>query len=185
MRRFGIIGTRISASCTPLIRGITTQQMNFAQSVETVLANIQFPVAVAEASSRSIGFFQDLVDRGGADGSKRSTESTTAQRIDGLRSNYTMDSERNTHTLALKPVLAPTTRSASEPSVEPFGALEPQSPTAPESLGKIGPESGRTDDRFRPTAPPASTDTASVPAIACTLEKPTSNADLGDNVELF
>ena len=124
----------LDASIPVLIRRVTQQQGSFARSVEEILANVQFPVTVAEASSRSIGFFRDLVAWGSEGGSGFVAESEASQRIDLLKSKYTMESERHTHAVALQPVTATASASASQPLIEPFDELNSPSPTVADSL---------------------------------------------------
>jgi len=162
-----------------LIRHITEQQGAFAQSVEEVLANVRFPAAVAEASSRSNGFFRDLVAWGGEGGPGLAVESAASQRIDLLKAKYTMESERHAHAAALEPVLAPADAPASQPSVELFGELEPQPPAATGSLGEIAPQSEAPDD------PPRPADAVAGNSATPALEPALASEKLGDNVELF
>jgi hypothetical protein len=160
-----------------LIQRITEQQGAFAQSVEVVLANVRFPATVAEASSRSIGFFQDLVIWGGKGGLELTPESAASQKIDLLKSKYTMESERHAHAAALE--LAPADAAPSQPSVELFGEMEPPPPAATGSLGEMAPQSEAPDDPPRPADAAAGNSATPAPEPALASEK------LGDNVELF
>jgi hypothetical protein len=196
------------------IRGVTGRQEIFAGSVEEVLANIQFPVTVAQASSRSIGFFQDLVAWGRAVDSGFLAETAAARRIDRLKSNYTMASERHAHAAALQPALAPASAGAAESALELFddganqwstGGPPASSPgysierfddsgsDAPAAAGAMGeiPRPGTPGQAScaarQPLAggPAASGLTPPPPADLPARETSAASAGLGDNVELF
>ena len=143
------------------IRGITQRQGAFASSIEEVLANIQFPVTVAQASSRSIGFFQDLVAWGRAGNSGLLDETAASQKIDGLKSKYTMESERDAHAVALRPEPVSARAADSLPTVELFeNEPLPAGPTRP------------AEEAIAPLA------------AGVVTEKPEASG-LGNNVELF
>jgi hypothetical protein len=143
------------------IRCVTGRQQAFAGSVKEVLANIRFPETVAQASSRSIGFFQDLVTWGSEGGSELLAETAASQKIDQLISKYTMASERHAHAAALQPVLASATAEDSLPTVEMF------------------------EDQQLPIAPARPAEAKIAPLVAGVgTEKPAASG-LGDNVELF
>jgi hypothetical protein len=139
------------------IQSLTQRQKSFALSVEGVLANIKFPATVAQASSRSIGFFEDFVAWGSEGGSGSAGDSVAAQKIDLLKSKYTMDSERHAHAAALAPVKVMN----SQPAIELFDNPELPAGSANPAGGEISP-----------------------PAADVKTEKPVANG-LGDNVELF
>jgi hypothetical protein len=148
-----------------LIQSISQQQGVFARSVDAALANIQFPVAVAKADSRSIGFFRNLVTWG-SEGGPGVAGSAASQKIDSLKANYTMESERDAHTAALTPMSRRASSAAAEPSIELFGELESASsgPAVSDSQSPLQNEPGE-------------------PLLAS--EKPAGSNVLGDNVELF
>jgi hypothetical protein len=166
-----------------LIRRVTQQQGAFAQSVEEVLARVQFPATVAEASSRSIGFFRDMMAWGSEGGSRFVVDTAVSQRIDLLKSNYTMESERHTHTAVLQPVLVPTNGAASEPLIELFGEMESPLPAVAGSLGEIAPQRERSEDQRCPAD--LLTLETTPPAHSLVSKKTADSEGLRDNVELF
>ncbi len=168
-----------------LIRHVTQQQGTFAQSVEEILANVRFPVTVAEASSRSIGFFGSLVTWGSEGGSGFVVEPATSQKVDRLKSKYTMESERHAHATALQPVLAAAGATAAESSFEMFDDLASPAPTISGSPGEIGPATERPNDQPRPADLPMRETTPAAPAPALAEKKLAATEELGDNVELF
>jgi hypothetical protein len=147
-----------------LIENITGQQETFAQSVDAVLAKVQFPVAVAKANSRSVGFFQDLVAWSN-DGAPEVTADSASQKIDLLKSNYTMESERQAHAAALQLQPAASSATASQ-RVEMFDQFEPEPKPSPIDLPAV-----------------ASAQLEPMPPLA--PEKPAASEELGANVELF
>jgi hypothetical protein len=167
------------------IRCLTERQKTFADSVDQVLANIQFPATVAQASSRSIGFFQELVAWGGEGGSELHVESAAAHKIDRLKSKYTMDSERHAHATALQPALAPPIAGTSESSIEMFDDSSSTAPAIADSPGQIPLPSERPDDQPLPAKLADAEANPSTPAIPVAEKKPAASGDLGDNVELF
>ena len=138
------------------------------QSVEEILGQVKFPIAVATANSRSISFFHKLLAWGGGGALALPADSAASQKIDSLKSNYTMESERRAHTSALQPALVAVRPTDSEPSIELFGELEPQSPAAASS-----PCDDLSVTKTAPTAHPSSP------------EEPASSTELGGNVEFF
>jgi hypothetical protein len=167
--------SELETAIPALIRHITQQQTAFAQSAEDLLALVQFPLAVAETSSRSLGFFNDLVAWGGDGGSCTTGESAASRKIDLLKSRYTMASERHAHTAVLQPV--PTLAEATTPlaSVELFDELESLPAEAVEVPGEGAPQ-----DNLSGGQPPPFSSSAGETAAP----KPVA-PDLGDNVELF
>jgi len=160
-----------------LMQRIAQQQEAFAQSVEGALVKVQFPVTVAEANSRAIGFFKDVVTWGGEGVSDSQTETGALQKIERLKSKYTMASERHTHATALQPASA----SASQPLIELFG--EPVQPSNVEILVLTSTQKAETADHaidFNLSERPITASTASI-----TATKSSASSDLGDNVELF
>ena len=158
-----------------LIKNITRQQAGFAEMVGEVLANVQFPDSVAEASPRSVGFFEDLVAWAGKDNAA-GDDAAASQKIDRLKANYTMASEHAAHTgvLAAGPanVAAPEFELFAEP--EPAAAVvshEAQAAPGAEPIAQPSPESPMAGGPAPPPAP------GSEPAA--------TNQGLGDNVELF
>jgi enamine deaminase RidA (YjgF/YER057c/UK114 family) len=151
----------VKSAIPVLIQRITREQAAFAGAVEHVLANVRFPDAVAEASPRALGFFEDLVAWGGAGAQDRSDESATARKIDRLHANYTMASERHAHVAALQPAGETPKAADPEPAIELFDNQELPS--------------GGTKLVESEIAPPATQPPTVEPAAS----------DLGDNVELF
>jgi hypothetical protein len=169
----------LEAAIPLLIQRVTRQQGAFAQSVDEVLAKVQFPATVAQAGPRSIGFFRHLVTWGCEGGSRFAVESAASQKIDLLKSNYTMESERHAHAAALQTVQATASAAASQPSIELFGELESPSPTATGSVCEIAAQSERSADPPHPAEVAASKSSPPAPEHSLASEK------LGDNVELF
>ena len=165
-----------------LIQSISQQQGVFARSVDAALANVQFPVAVAKANPRSIGFFQDLVAWASA-GGPEVVGSAAFQKIDSLKANYTMESERTAHTAALQPALASV--AVPQPSIEIFDQLESKSPTAADSLGDIALPSERSDHQPPPADLAAGGAAPPEPTHPLASENPAASEGLGDNVEMF
>jgi hypothetical protein len=177
------------ASAIPrLIRRVTQQQGTFAQSVESVLAQVRFPATVAEASVRSTGFFRDLV-ASGSEGARFSVESAAAQKIDLLHSKYTMESERRTHAAAFQPALvaAGAGATASEPALELFDDFSSPAPApvATEASGVTAPPNVRSELQPRLGDLPLRETTLQVPALLPAENIPAASENLGDNVELF
>jgi hypothetical protein len=143
------------------IRGVTQRQGAFALSVEEVLANIKFPATVATASSRSIGFFQDLVTWGCEGGSGLAVESAASQKIDQLKSKYTMESERDAHAAALHLAVDSPKTADPQPAIEIF-----DNPELPSGVTRLA------ESEITP------------PATHPPTGKPVAGG-LGDNVELF
>jgi len=85
-----------------LIQRILQQQGGFAREVEKLLANVQFPRTVADASARALGFFDELL-QWGADGNADTVlDAVASRKIDLLQAKYTMDSERRAHAAAVQ-----------------------------------------------------------------------------------
>jgi hypothetical protein len=166
------------------IRRITQQQAAVAKSVDEVLANVRFPDLVAEAEARSTDVLQRLVDWGGRNGAAPSPVAETDQDLDRLHSNYTMESERTTHSVVLQKVTPPTVVENPRPirSSQNGGDGSPSMPRpslgtqAPHKFADVTPlpDPGRTTTISKPeptpSAPPAKSETTE---------------DFGDNVELF
>jgi len=168
-----------------LIRRVTQQQGTFAQSVEEVLANVQFPVTVAEASSRSIGFFRNLVAWGSEGGSGLVVESPASQKIDLLQSKYTMESERLAHAAALEPVLAPAGATVDGSSIEMFDDFTSPAPTIAGTPGEIVPPIERSEGQPRLADLPKRETAPPVPTLPPAEKNPAASEELGENVELF
>ena len=158
-----------------LIQRIALQQETFAHSVEEVLEKVQFPVTVAQASSRSIGFFQNLETWGGKDISDSQAGTGASLKIDQLKSKYTMASERHAHATALQPA------SACQPPIELFG--EPELPSTAKLLVVNATQSAKSAGHSTIVKPSESKIFAPTPLVSA--EKSAVSADLGDNVELF
>jgi hypothetical protein len=156
-----------------LIRHITQQQEAFAKSAEEILALVHFPVSVAETSSQSLGFFKDLVAWGSDGSSAIGVESAASEKIDLLKSRYTMASERRAHTAVVHSALA--SAEAEAASIERFDDFESPLPATAKASSKsaLG--------RVATLAEPAS------PAVRLAPSKTLTPvaADLGENVELF
>jgi hypothetical protein len=164
-----------------LIQRIASQQETFAQSVEDVLVKVQFPVTVAQASSRSLGFFQEVVTWGGKAIFDSQAETGACQKIDQLKSKYTMASERDAHFAALRPTSAPAAAAESGPAIELFGDVEPSS-TAKLLLVNAAP-AGRSAGHS--TIVELSESKISAPMPSVSAQESAASVNLGDNVELF
>ena len=175
----------LEAAIPALTQSIGKQQRVFARSVDAAIANVQFPTAVAQANSRSIAFFRDLVAWGSDGGSEVVVESAASQRIDLLKTHYTMESERQAHMAALDPTPAPVSAVVAKPSIELFGELESQAPTVADSLDEIAFPSQRTEDQPSPAELSVVAATQPQPAHPPNSEKAASSEGLGDNVEMF
>jgi hypothetical protein len=160
------------------IQSVTQRQESFAASAEKVLAKIQFPATVAQANSQSIRFFEDLLAWSGAGGSASFAEAAASEKIDRLKSKYTMESERHAHADALQ--ATPKTADV-QPEIEWFGdpALPPP---APPSAPVIPPDA---DPGTQPRPPALSQSEAPSSQPALTGGKSPAGAELGNNVELF
>ena len=165
-----------------LIESVTRQQETFAQSIEDVLAKVQFPETVTEASARSTGFFEDLVAWGGQGSKGGPADSATAMKLELLRSRYTMASERDIHAAAMHAgsMAAPAAVAASAPP-EFFDEFEPATSPAGPAV--------QVESSIELFAAPAPSNAAVDPAPAVsagTVSAPSAvPAALGDNVELF
>jgi hypothetical protein len=167
------------------IQSVTQQHGAFADSIEQVLANIQFPETVAQASSRSIGFFQDLVAWGDAGGSESLDEAAAAQKIDQLKSKYTMESERHAHAAALQPAPAPARGPEAQPAIEWFDDFAPPTPAIAGSSGEIFLSGEGPQDPPRTAEWVATEVSPPGPTLPVAEKKPAADGNLGDNVELF
>jgi len=193
------------------IQCVTGRQKTFAGSVGDILANIQFPETVAQASSRSIRFFQNLVAWGGAGDSGLPAQTGASEKIDQLKSNYTMASEYHAHAAAMQSEAAPTDVTGTASAIELFDDYTPAAPVATDSPAVI-PLPGKQPQDQLSTAELAAAEvppTPALPAVPPATEKspagevpltqhatgstqsppatgkPTASAGLGDNVELF
>jgi hypothetical protein len=168
-----------------LIERITGRQAAFAQSVEAVLANIQFPNTVAEGGARAIGFFQELVAWGGQGDAGAIIASAASRKIDRLKANYTMATERHVHTAALQPGASGAGVAAVPDAVELFGEEDSPPPASVAPTDKIPSAEVRSEDQPR-SADSAGSEAQPRPAgAALRAEQAPDNADMGDNVELF
>lgn len=166
------------------VGSIDRHQRLFASSVEEVLAAIRFPDTVADASSRSLEFFDDLIAWGKEFEAPLSLDSVANKTLQQIQSSYTMESERVAHADVLEKSLLPLEGAslavasvgaekapvqcpprATDPraaagsalAVDPM-RLEPSSETAPVLAGVTAPSGGIPSGQ---------------------------NPELGDNVELF
>ena len=160
-----------------IIQRITLQQETFAHSVGEVLEKVKFPVTVALASSRSIGFFEDLVTWGRKGISDSQAETGSSEKIDRLKSKYTMDSERHAHATALQLVNV----SAGQSPRELFG--EPELPATTDFLVVDSTQSAKSVDH--PTVVKHSESSTCAPTPSTMAAESSASTDLGDNVELF
>jgi len=167
------------------IQCVCQKQGTFTESADGVLASILFPVTVAQASSRSLGFLQDLVAWGGAGGAELLDESAAVQKLDRLKSKYTMESERHAHAAAMETVTAPACADNSASSIELFDDFTSPPPTMGDAPVET-PVPGTS-----PGCPPGPAESAAkesklpTPALPVAEMKPAASGDLGDNVELF
>ena len=158
-----------------LIQRIALQQETFAHSVEEVLEKVQFPITVAQASSRSIGFFQNLETWGGKDISDSQAGTGASLKIDQLKSKYTMASERHAHATALHAA------SACQPPIELFG--EPELPSTAKLLVVNATQSAESAGHSPVVISSESKIFAPKPSVSA--EESAASVCLGDNVELF
>ncbi len=171
----------LEKSIPVLIQRITAHQADFAQSVEAVLAKVQFPVTVAESRSRSLGLFNDLVEWCGPGDTDAPIASEASLKIDALKANYTMASERHVHTAAFLPAAV----AAAGPSIKLFDEMETPLPASVAPACEIS-----VPEERRQAQPPPADLSASVAAPLAAApdvatEKSAVNADMGENVELF
>jgi hypothetical protein len=163
-----------------LIQQVTRQEEVLAESVGKALAHVRFPDAVAAASSRSLGFFEELLAWSGAGlaDAGAGAGAATAGKLDRLQSNYTMASERQVHASALQGARVAEGAPAASPGVELFDGPAPAVPktTDPPEAGGCP---GEPAEAPGPLAPLAVGDPLPRP------EPPAANPGLGDNVELF
>jgi hypothetical protein len=156
-----------------LIPRVVKRQESIARSLAEVLANIRFPAAVAEASSRSIGFFRALVERANAESAPAVEGQGASHKLDLLKSRYTMLSEHHAHAAALQSSAAAPGRTVTPASMKLFDA-----PVAP-ALSAASTQA---------TVLPVEAEAALVVPIAETApsgDNAAQSADLGANVELF
>ena len=122
-----------------LIQRITRQQETFAGSVEEVLGEVRFPEAVAAASTRSLGFFEDLVAWSREGGGSPDGGAEAAREVDRLQSNYTMASERAVHAAAAQPASGPAVELFGEAEAVPSAAGPPEAQPPPVPAGEADP----------------------------------------------
>jgi len=171
----------LEQSIPVLIQRITAHQADFAQSVEAVLAKVQFPVTVAESRSRSLGFFNDLVAWCGPHDTDAPIDAEASTKIEALKAYYTMASERHAHTTAFQPAAV----GAAGPAIALFDEMSAPSPE-PVALPR---EFSAPVERSQVPVSPAdlvvevSVHRTSTPEVF--REKSAANAEMGENVELF
>jgi len=176
--------TKLEEAIPALIGLITQQQAVFARSAEEILAHVRFPETVAGSSSRSLGFFKDLVAWGGRGGLGLAGETATSKKIDLLKSRYTMASERHAHTAVLQPVSTSAEVATPLSSVELFDDLG-SPPTAVVEVPGEGATQGNQSVGQPPLVELSAGETCPAkPAPPPSVPKPAA-PDLGDNVELF
>ena len=138
-------------------------------------------------------------------------ETAASQKIDRLKSNYTMASERHAHTAALEPGEAPASAAVSESAIELFDEHAPTAPGVANSPAETPLPGERSEDQPRTgesavaEAPPAPAMPANPPATERSpagevplahpashiapappaTEKSVASSGLGDNVEMF
>ena len=166
-----------------MVERISCQQVAFAQSVDAVLAKVQFPTTVAETRSRSLEFFEYLVTWGGADGAGLAMDAAASGNIDRLRANYTMESERQAHAAVLLTGLPLVRAATGLPSSNLLNDV-PSAPAADSgaevfSAGESMPEQPMSEILS------ASTTIPSTPQPTSVAEEPAEEVALGANVELF
>lgn len=177
--------TDLGSAIPVQIRGVRERQGKFAESVEKVLVNIQFPVTVAQASSRAIGFFQELVTWAGTGRARLMDETAATQKIDQLKSKYTMESELHAHAAGLQPAVAPSTAQGAVPSIELFDDFTPPAPAIAVSPAEISLPGKPPEDPPGPAEPAAMEIRLPTTALSMAEKKPAASGNLGDNVELF
>ena len=168
-----------------LIQSVNEQQVTFAQSVEKVLANVQFPVTVAAASTRSISFFRDLVAWGSDGGSESAFGSPVSQKIELLKSKYTMASEHDAHAAALKPVMVTTGATAAQSAIEMFDDFTLPAPKVADSARENNALREFSENQAGPAALASDETTLLVTTPPLTEKTSVASDALGDNVELF
>jgi hypothetical protein len=156
-----------------LIQRVTQLQGAIAQSVDGTLATIQFPATITQASSRSLGFFRDLVAWGG-EGAEPEAGTHVSQKTDSLQSRYTMSAERQAHAAALQSLPA----EAAEASVELFADPAPPAAAGPGAPAENLPAPVQAESS------PASLEGNPTPAPGSPPAKKNAS-EMGDNVELF
>ncbi len=174
----------LESAIPALIEKISGRQETFAQSVDEVLANVQFPVAVAEANPRSIGFFQDLVAWSN-EGASEATADSASQKLELLKSKYTMESERQAHAAALQSATPTPDAAVSKPAVEMFDRFELEQPPVAASREEIPLPSEDLKPQPSPMDLPAVASVPSEPMRPLPPESPAAFEGLGANVELF
>jgi uncharacterized small protein (DUF1192 family) len=163
-----------------LIPRVIQRQEAIARSIGEVLGNVRFPAAVAEASARSIGFFRALVERASAECARPGGGRSASQKLDLLKSRYTMVSEHHAHAAALQSSAGAPGRSVSLASSELFG--EPPAPALSAASPEVtvlegGAELDSHSAKSAPVAPVAETTPPG--------DHADEDAELGANVELF
>lgn len=159
-----------------LIQNVKRQQEGFAESVEEVLANVRFPDSVAEASPRSVGFFEDLVAWAGKDSVATGADAAASQKIDRLKASYTMASEHAAHA----GVPAPGMANVAAPEIELFAEPEPAAAAISHNAA-----AAPGAQPFSPPSPESPMPGEPAPSPAPGAERTATDQGLGDNVELF
>lgn len=176
----------LEAAIPELIRQIRRQQESFAQSVSKVMANIRFPDTVAEASRRSLRFFQELAAWSQIGDAHLNNEPESGGKIERLQSNYTMQSEREAHTVALA-AADPVAGAVPTPgNAELFDNPGPQTNLkAPPEAGNSLPSGPGMVEIPPGTGVPGPDDRGNASPTVLEPAPPAVKSELGDNVELF
>jgi len=175
----------LEGSIPVMIQDVTAQQRAFAESIEAILAHIQFPAVIATARVRADGFFQELV-AWGSKGSGSQIDLGASQKLDQLKAKYTMASEREAHAAALASTQSPAPPAVSQPAIELFDDFATVAPPLSDSPGEIAFPDDRTEDRLHSPAELAGHEPdPSALALPGAENKPAAGPNLGDNVELF
>lgn len=164
------------------VENIGQNQRRFADSVVEMLAGVRFPEAVAETSSRSVAFFDELIAWGAECGGPIPADSVAAKALQQMQASYTMESERVAHAKVLQEALLPlVVVSASGASECPQGGVRSKTASGPNSMQKsemlAAPAMGDVLLETAPTLVGAKDPVKSSQAAA--------DPDLGDNTELF
>jgi hypothetical protein len=164
-----------------MIQGITGQQKTFAESVEAILAHIQFPAIVAAARVHADGFFQELVAWGSKGGAGSQIESGASDKLDRFKAKYTMASEREAHAAALQPTQVPLQPVDSQAGIELFDDFDSTPLSPPAGADPLPSTSSPTE----PAPPESAASEVTFPVSSVNADKSTPGTGLGDNVELF
>jgi hypothetical protein len=174
----------LESAISDLIRRMARQESTFARSVDQVIADVKFPAVIADAGSQSIGFFEDLLEWSGDGPCDLAAASAAVAKVDRLNSNYTMDSERATHSVALEPIAGFAGAPLSPIRAPRFDEPRTSAPASfAHSSAAIGAE--RSLHQPPPAAASAPPGRGSLLPFESAALQSHSAEGLGENVELF